>query len=113
MKPKIDKERCIGCGVCQNICPNGIKMVKGKAEIKDGKAVCLKDAADACPQKAIILNENDYSENKKDEKSREGYNQYSPVGQGRGIGAGRGRGLGRGPRDGRGRGRGGGGRRRW
>jgi ferredoxin len=113
LKPRIDKERCIGCGVCQNICPNGIKMAKGKAEIKDEKAECLKEASDACPQKAIILNENDYSKNKKNEKSRAEYNQYITMGQGRGIGAGKGRGLGRGPRDGRGRGRGGGGRRRW
>ncbi len=112
MKPRINKEKCIGCAVCQNICPNGIKMVEGKAEIKDETAECLKKAADACPQKAIIIDEKDYSKNKKDEKSREEYNQYRLMGQGRSIGAGRGRGLGRGPRDGRGRGRGGGGRRR-
>lgn len=111
MKPVIDREICTGCGVCQDICPNGIKMVEGKAEIRDEKAECLKNAADACPQRAIILNNNDYSKKKEDEKSREGYSQYRPIGQGRGIGAGGGRGLGRGPRDGRGRGRGGGARR--
>jgi ferredoxin len=112
VKPRIDKERCIGCAICENICPEGIKMVKGKAEIKDEKAECIKKAAYACPQKAIILSKKDDSKNNKEEKSRDEYDQYRPMGQGRGIGAGRGRGLGRGPRDGRGRGRGGGGRRR-
>lgn len=87
-------------------------MVEGKAEIKDENAECLKEAADACPQKAIVFNKEDYSKNNKDEKSTTEYNQNRPMGQGRGIGIGRGRGLGRGPRDGRGRGRGGGGRRR-
>jgi len=61
VKPKIDKERCVGCGVCENICPSGIKMVGGKAEIKDEKAKCLKGASDACPQKAIVLDEDNYS----------------------------------------------------
>ncbi len=113
MNPRIDKKRCIGCGVCENICPNGIKIVRGKAEITDENSECLKQAADACPQKAIILNEKDYPKNKKDTKSQESYNRYRPTGRGRGIGAGRGRGLGIGPRDGRGYGRGGGGRKRW
>jgi len=99
MKVRIDKARCIGCAVCENICPKGIRMINEKAVIIDENAGCLKDAADACPQKAIILNEEDYKQGRR-------------MGKGKGIGAGRGRGLGIGPRDGRGGGRGGGGRRR-
>jgi ferredoxin len=111
MKVKIDKTRCSGCAICVNICPKGIKMVDEKAEIIDENAGCLKDAADACPQKAIVLNGEDYK-NKTDKATNRNYNQYTPIGRGRGMGPGRGRGLGRGPRDGRGGGRGGGGRRR-
>ena len=29
MKPKINKEKCMGCGGCVNICPKGI-IVMGK-----------------------------------------------------------------------------------
>jgi ferredoxin len=112
VKLKIDKERCIGCSICVSVCPSGFKMVDGKAEIKDENADCLKDAADACPQKAIVLN-GEYYKNKIGKATNQNYNQYMPIGHGRGMGAGRGRGLGRGPRDGRGGGRGGGGRGRW
>jgi len=111
MKVKIDTTKCIGCAICVTICPKGIKMAEGKAEIIDENAGCLKDAADACPEKAIVLNVED-DKNKTDKDTNQNYNQYMPIGGGRGMGAGRGRGLGRGPRDGRGGGQGGGGRRR-
>ena len=112
MKVKIDKTRCVGCAVCVDICPNGIRMIDGMAEIIDENAGCLKDAANECPQKAIILNGED-SKNKTDKTFNPNYRQNGGVGQGRGMGAGKGKGLGRGPRDGKGGGRGGGGIRRW
>jgi len=103
----INKNRCVGCGICANICPEGIEMIGGKAEIKDENAKCIKNAADACPKKAIILDGDNFNEGNVNINSN-----YNPgMGQGRGMGAGRGKGLGRGPRDGRGGGRGGGGRR--
>ena len=87
-------------------------MIDGKAEIKDENAGCLKDATDACPQKAIILN-GEKSDSEIGKTFNQNYGQGRGTNQGMGRGAGRGRGLGRGPRDGRGGGRGGGGRRRW
>lgn len=112
MKVRIDKTRCIGCAVCENICPKGIRMIDGKAEVIDENAGCFIDAANECPQEAIILNEQD-SKNKPDKTYDQEYKQGRGIGQGRGMDAGRGRGLGRGPRAGRGGGRGGGGRGRW
>ena len=103
-------EECIGCGICANVCPDGIEVANGKAKIKNENAGCLKDAANACPRNAILLNEKRDSSNIGTTTGFEpGYGRG--MGQGRGIGAGRGRGLGIGPRDGRGGGRGGGGRR--
>ena len=104
---KIDETRCIGCGVCANICPDGIKMEGEKARIKNPNADCLKDAADACPQNCIIIGgENEKIESNEDATARPNQGYGQGMGQGRGIGAGRGRGLGRGSRDGRGMGRG-------
>jgi len=52
---KIDKNKCIGCGICADICPEGIEMVEGKAIIKDKKIKCLEEAVTACPREAILV----------------------------------------------------------
>ena len=108
---KINQNKCVGCGICAGMCPEGVEIVNRKARIKDENAECLKDAANACPRGAITLNGED-EKTEPSENTRAEFNRGrgQGMGQGRGIGAGRGRGLGRGPRDGRGRGRGGGGR---
>ena len=54
---QIDKEICIGCGLCTTACHNGvIEIIDGKAEIVkkdycDGLGLCLPD----CPTNAIKL----------------------------------------------------------
>lgn len=107
---KIIEEKCVGCGVCANICPDGIEMINGIAKIKNEKADCLKEAADACPRNAIILDGKEESESKEEENMGFGQGQGMGrgTGQGRGMGRGggrgQGRGLGLGPRDGSGRG---------
>ena len=51
---KIDKEKCIGCGSCEAICPAGFEVVGDKAKVKDVNAPCIKEAVTACPQGAIV-----------------------------------------------------------
>ena len=52
---KIDKEKCIGCGSCEAICPDGFEVAGDKAKVKDANAPCIKEAAAACAVEAIIL----------------------------------------------------------
>jgi len=106
MEAKINENECTGCGICANICPEGIEMINRKAKIKNENAICLKDAANACPRKCILLDGKE-----SEESTNSNFNQG--FGQGQGMGQGQGRGMGAGPRDGRGGGRGGGGRGRW
>lgn len=58
MKPVVDKDLCIGCGLCPSIAPEVFVMEDdGKAgvlvdETQDSAA---QEAADSCPVGAIIL----------------------------------------------------------
>ena len=51
---KIDTKKCIGCGSCTAVCPEGFEMKNdGKAYVKDAKVKCIKDAINICPVEAI------------------------------------------------------------
>ncbi len=55
MKAVVDKETCIGCGLCVNICPEAFRLED------DGLSHCydeaddspVKEAIDSCPVNAI------------------------------------------------------------
>ena len=61
MKPKIDKELCIGCALCEEICPDVFEMDDGEevAIVKEGSscddAGCCEEAKEECPVEAIAL----------------------------------------------------------
>ena len=56
---KVDKEKCIGCGLCESICPEVFEIGKdGKSHVKNPKACKngkCKEAAESCPVQAIKL----------------------------------------------------------
>jgi ferredoxin len=41
---KIDENKCVGCGICVNICPQGFEILNGKARIEDENASCIVEA---------------------------------------------------------------------
>lgn len=54
---KVNKKKCIGCGLCPVICESVFEMAEdGKARVKKSankKDPKIKDAIDACPVEAI------------------------------------------------------------
>lgn len=57
MKVKVD-DGCIACGACESIC-DAVFKVEDIATVVDsaiaGNEECVKEAADACPVNAIIV----------------------------------------------------------
>ena len=59
MAVKVDKEKCIGCGLCPNVCPEVFELEEdGKARVKEGADLeknkdCIKEATESCPVGAI------------------------------------------------------------
>ena len=63
MKAKVDENACIGCGLCENTCPEVFKMnedniaeVIGDQVPVEAEASC-REAAENCPTDAISLEE--------------------------------------------------------
>lgn len=64
MKVNVNKNKCIGCGVCADIAARAFEMVKGKSEFTNkvdltDRVVAndVKMAADVCPVQAIEVTE--------------------------------------------------------
>jgi caffeyl-CoA reductase-Etf complex subunit CarE len=53
MAVKVDKNKCIGCGACAAVCPQGFEMKGGKSVVKNPKAPCIDEGISSCPVEAI------------------------------------------------------------
>jgi len=62
MRAIVDQVTCIGCGLCQEICPEIFEMDKDVAKVKvvkvppDTEALC-REAMEGCPVGAISVEE--------------------------------------------------------
>ncbi|NLV77581.1 MAG: ferredoxin [Tissierellia bacterium] len=61
MKAVVDKDACIGCGLCTSICPEVFSMdddglaVAIDEELGEDVIDSAKEAADSCPTEAITV----------------------------------------------------------
>ncbi len=58
MKVEVDREKCIGCGLCVSLCSEVFELKEGKSSVKKEEVeekleAKVKRAADLCPAKAI------------------------------------------------------------
>ena len=54
----LDVEKCVGCGICETVCPHAVfEMYDGKIQLAD-KDSCMECGACAlnCPTKALAVN---------------------------------------------------------
>lgn len=52
-RPKVNEDKCIGCGICAKVCPmENIVVVDEKAHIGDQCTICL-GCVHSCPQQAV------------------------------------------------------------
>ncbi len=54
-KLKIDKARCVGCGVCAGLCPMKNLTVENQIAVPQGKCTMCYRCISHCPQQAITL----------------------------------------------------------
>jgi ferredoxin len=62
MQVRIDLDRCIGCGTCEELCPQVFELGDdGFARVVAGDpsawAACVIEAAESCPQDAIAVDD--------------------------------------------------------
>lgn len=54
--PKVDRTKCVGCGMCKTVCPRGMaEVVNGKARLHRDKCIRCFCCQEFCPKGAITV----------------------------------------------------------
>ncbi len=57
MPAKVNKEECVACGACVDVCPEGAISVNDVAVIDESKCLDCAACVDECPNNAIKVEE--------------------------------------------------------
>jgi len=62
MKVKVNKNKCLGCGLCTNLCPQVFELKNGRSQIKKSANLEknlkeIKQAAENCPVQALKISD--------------------------------------------------------
>jgi len=55
MAVNVDKDKCTGCGACEEACPVESIKVKEKAEVDEENCIDCGTCVDECPVEALSL----------------------------------------------------------
>ncbi|MGB9763071.1 MAG: ferredoxin [Minisyncoccia bacterium] len=60
MKVVVDPKKCLGCGMCINMCPQIFVLKNGKSSVRKDALIeknkdCINQAASLCPVQAIKI----------------------------------------------------------
>ncbi|MBN1831273.1 MAG: 4Fe-4S binding protein [Deltaproteobacteria bacterium] len=54
-KVSVDPDRCVGCGICQSVCPVGAISVENVALVDSGRCTGCRLCLDQCPRGALSI----------------------------------------------------------